>query len=46
MAELADVQVILAADMIYDDDLTEAFMRCMMSFLKPDPGRPGETSHQ
>ncbi|BDA46151.1 probable methyltransferase-like protein 22 [Coccomyxa sp. Obi] len=41
LADLADLQVILAADIIYDDDLTEAFMRCMESFLTPDPSRPG-----
>lgn len=42
MAELATFQVIIAADMIYDDDLTEAFVRCMASFLESDAGRPGE----
>ena len=42
VAELATFQVILAADMIYDDDLTEAFVRCMASFLESDAGRPGE----
>lgn len=39
LADLADLQVILAADIIYDDDLTEAFMTCMESFLMPDPSR-------
>lgn len=42
LADLADLQVILAADIIYDDDLTEAFMKLMESSLMPDQSRPGE----
>ncbi|CAL8462291.1 g1822 [Coccomyxa elongata] len=41
LADLADLQVILAADIIYDDDLTEAFMRLVESFLMPDQSKPG-----
>lgn len=44
MADLLDLQVVLAADVVYDDDLTEALMLCMESFLKPDPARPGNVS--
>ncbi len=42
LADLADLQVILAADIIYDNDLTEAFMRCMETFIMPNTSRPGE----
>lgn len=41
-AELDAVDLILAADIIYDNDLTEEFMCCMERFLKARQGRKGE----
>lgn len=41
IAELREVEVVLAADVIYDDDLTLAFMQCMDRFLGPSWDRPG-----
>ena len=41
VAELRDAQLVLAADVIYDDDLTLAFMECMERFLLPSAGCPG-----
>lgn len=41
VAALKDVQVVLAADCIYDDDITLAFMQCMERFLQPRDGCAG-----
>jgi hypothetical protein len=41
-ADLEDLHVILAADVIYDNDLTEDFMGCMERFLKARCHLPGD----
>ena len=38
LKEMDALNLILAADVVYDNDLTEAFMRCIQRFLQPKPG--------
>ena len=41
VAELENMSLVLAADVIYDDGVSLAFMRCMDRFLKPLRNCPG-----
>ena len=36
----AQVSVLLAADVVYDDALTDAFLNCAAQLMRPQPGLP------
>ncbi|KAK9843724.1 hypothetical protein WJX81_003761 [Elliptochloris bilobata] len=39
LGELSEVSIVLAADVVYDDALTDAFLDCAAQLLRPKPGR-------